>query len=191
MSSPSETCYAPFYSGITQIPDAYQKESHWDFDMNTAFWPFEIVQNWARLMYSEMYPSIQAEQDRLEGAALSRQADIEQHALDLYQKDESASRAFLTDYTNATSMENIDAWKRLFERLVVTYRNGQYNDIQNKTISNIGYPDWWLENSSYQYGPRVYDIESLQEVPGVRYVGEIMNVTSGNSVEFIRQNQTG
>jgi dipeptidase len=191
LSSPAETCYAPFYAGITQIPAAYQNGSHWDFDMNTAFWPFEMVQNWARLMYSEMSPDIKAEQARLEGAAISRQADIEQQAVDLYQENETSARAFLTNYTDATSMENLESWRHLFEKLVVTYRNGQYNDIENQTISNIGYPNWWLENSSYQYGPRVYDLQSLQEIPDVRYVGKTANVTSGDMIEYIRENQTG
>lgn len=191
MSSPSETCYAPFYAGILGIPAAYQNGSHWDFDMNVAFWPFEMVENWARLMYSEMIPSIKAEQTRLEGTALSRQPEIEAQALDLYEKNETAARLFLTNYTNSTSMENLKSWTELLERLIVTYRNGQYNDIENKTVSNIGYPDWWLEDNGYQYGPRVYDVESLQEIPDVHYVGETVNVTSGDMIEYIRENQSG
>jgi len=189
LSSPSETCYAPFYAGITGLPAPYQNGSHWDLDMNTAFWPFEIVQNWARLMYAEMIPSIRTEQTRLEEAALSRQIDIEAQALELFKKDESLARAFLTEYTNSTSTENLESWKRLFEVLVVTYRNGQYNDIKNKTITNTGYPDWWLENASYQYGPRVYDLKSLQKIPNVRYVGQTVNVTSTDKIEYIRKYQ--
>ena len=157
--------------------------------MNTAFWPFEIVQNWARLMYAKMIPIIKAEQSRLEEAALSRQIDIEAQALELFKKDESLARAFLTEYTNSTSTENLESWKRLFEVLVVTYRNGQYNDIKNKTITNTGYPDWWLENASYQYGPRVYDLKSLQKIPNVRYVGQTVNVTSTDKIEYIRKYQ--
>lgn len=190
LSSPAETCYAPFYAGITKLPAPYQNGSHWDFDLNTAFWPFEIVQNWARLMYVEMIPVIKAEQVRLEGGAFSRQADIEQQAGDLYKKDELLARAFLTNYTNVTAMENLESWKRLFEKLVVTYRNGQYNDVQNKTITNIGYPDWWLEYAEYQYGPRVYDVQSLREIPGVKYSGETVNVTSLDFIAYIRDNQT-
>jgi dipeptidase len=191
LSSPAETCYAPFYAGITELPAPYQSGSHWDLDMDTAFWPFEMVQNWARLMYGEMIPHIKAEQARLEGAALLRQIDIERQALDLYRQDELATRIFLTEYTNTTSMENLESWRKLFEKLVVTYRNGQYNNIQNKTITNIGYPDWWLEYARYQYGPRVYDLESLQSIPEVQYTGETANVTSGDIIEYIREYQTG
>jgi dipeptidase len=189
LSSPSETCYAPFYAGITKLPVPYQNGSHWDLDMDTAFWPFEIVQNWARLMYSEMIPSIRAEQMRLEEAALSRQVDIERRALQLFKKDENLARSFLTEYTNSTSIENLESWKRLFELLVVTYRNCQYNNIKNKTITNIGYPDWWLENAGYQYGPRVYDLKSLQKIADVRYTGQTVNVTSADKIEYIRQYQ--
>ena len=139
----------------------------------------------------EMIPIIKAEQVRLEGGALSRQADIERQAMDLYKKDELLACEFLTNYTNATAMENLESWKMLFEKLVVTYRNGQYNDVQNKTITNIGYPDWWLEYAEYQYGPRVYDVQSLREIPGVKYTGETVNLTSSeNPIAYIRENQT-
>jgi dipeptidase len=185
LSSPSESCYAPFYAGITRLPAPYQNGSHWDLDMDTAFWPFEIVQNWARLMYAKMIPSIRAEQTRLEEAALLRQPDIETQALELFKKDQDLACAFLTEYTNSTSRENLESWKRLLEKLVVTYRNGQYNDIENKTITSIGYPDWWLENASYQYGPRVYDLKSLQNIPDVRYIGQTVNVTSTDKVGHI------
>ncbi|MCK9442415.1 MAG: C69 family dipeptidase [Methanothrix sp.] len=190
LSSPTETCYAPFYAGITRLPAPYLNGSHWDLDYDTAFWPFEIVQNWARLMYVEMIPTIKAEQVRLEDSALARQADIEQQAMDLYKKDELLACEFLTNYTNVTATENLESWKMLFEKLVVTYRNGQYNDVQNKTITNIGYPDWWLENAEYQYGPRVYDIQSLRKIPGVKYSGETVNVTSLDPIAYIRDNQT-
>jgi hypothetical protein len=176
---------------MTKLPAPYLNGSHWELDFDTAFWPFEMVQNWARLMYVEMIPVIKAEQSRLEGKALLRQADIEQQALELHKKDEIAAREFLTEYTNATAMDNLESWKALFERLVVTYRNGQYNDVQNKTITNIGYPDWWLEYAEYQYGPRVYDVQSLREIPGVKYTGETVNLTpSENPIDYIRENQT-
>jgi dipeptidase len=191
LSSPSETCYAPFYAGILGIPAAYQKGSHWEFDMNVAFWPFEMVQNWARLMYSEMIPSIKAEQARLEGVAVSNQSTIEKKALELHKKNVTEARLFLTDYTNNTSMDNLKSWKKLLETLIVTYRNGQYNDNRSKTISNVGYPDWWLEDSGYQYGPRVYDLKSLQNISNVLYVSKTVNVTSGDMIEYIRENQTG
>ncbi|OPY51412.1 MAG: Peptidase family C69 [Methanosaeta sp. PtaU1.Bin112] len=190
LSSPSETCYAPFYSGITGLPEPYLNGSHWNLDFNTAFWPFEIVQNWARLMYGEMIPVIKAEQAKIEGGELSRQADIEQQALDLHKKDELSARQFLTDYTNATAMENLKSWMALFERLVITYRNGQYNDIQNKTITNIGYPDWWLEKTGYQYGPRVYDVQALREIPDVIYAKKTVNITTSDPIAYIRENQT-
>ncbi|HPT19958.1 MAG TPA: C69 family dipeptidase [Methanothrix sp.] len=190
LSSPSETCYAPFYSGITGLPAPYLDGSHWDLDLSTAFWPFEMVQNWARLMYGEMIPVIKAEQLKIEGGELSRQADIERQALDLHKKDELSARQFLTEYTNATAMENLESWKALFERLVITYRNGQYNDVQNKTITNIGYPDWWLEKTGYQYGPRVYDVQALREIPDVIYAGKTANITTADPIAYIRQNQT-
>jgi hypothetical protein len=74
--------------------------------------------------------------------------------------------------------------------MIVTYRNGNYNDVDNKTISNIGYPDWWYEYARYQYGPRVYDIQGLNAIPDVKYVGEEANIT-GDPISYIEKYQTG
>ncbi len=188
-SSPAETCYVPFYAGITGLPDPYTEGSHWTFDMTTSFWPFELVQNWERFMYDKISPDVKAEQNRLETAALARQDVIEEQALALYKTNESAAREFLTAYSNQTAMDVIADWNELAGRIVVTYRNGNYNDIRNKTISNIGYPDWWYQLAGYQYGPRVYDLAALHEIPGVKYTGSVANIT-GDPIEYIRKYQT-
>nr|WP_319539116.1 C69 family dipeptidase [uncultured Methanospirillum sp.] len=189
LSSPSETCYVPFYAGIYHLPLPYVHGSHWEFDLNTAFWPYELLQNYARLMYSYISPEIKAEQERIEGAAIAKQSDIEAEALERYKVNERSSREYLTAYTNETAMNALHDWKALMGRMIVTYRNGNYNDVQNHTISNIGYTAWWNEYARYQYGPRVYDMEGLNETPGVRYVGKVANIT-GNPVTYIRDHQT-
>lgn len=187
-SSPAETCYVPIYAGIYLLPIPYIHGSHWEFDLKTAFWPFELLQNYARLMYSHISPEIKAEQQRIEEAAIARQPEIETEALRLYNSNITSAREYLTAYTNETAMNMLDDWISLMGRIIVTYRNGNYNDGENKTISNIGYPDWWYEDAEYQYGPRVYDMQGLSEIPGVRYTGETVNVT-GDPISYIRENQ--
>lgn len=140
-------------------------------------------------MYNQIYPEIQAEQARIEGEALVRQPKIEKKAMDIYNTNESAAREFLTKYSEDTALKTLEDWQNLSGRLIVTYRNGNYNDIQNKTIKNIGYPDWWYNQTQYQYGPRVYDIAGLQEIPGVIYTGQIANIT-GDPIVYIKTNQT-
>lgn len=189
LSSPAETCYLPFYAGVYHLPAPYLHGSHWEFDLDTAFWPYELMQNWARLMYSNIAPHIRAEQERIEGAAIEKQPEIEAEALRLYQTSDRSAREFLTAYTNETAMNALKDWKGLMGRMIVSYRNGNYNDVENQTITNIGYPDWWYEYARYQYGPRVYDMEGLQEIPGVRYVGEEATVT-GDPLSYIRTHQT-
>ncbi|NLV27795.1 MAG: peptidase U34 [Methanomicrobiales archaeon] len=188
LSSPAETCYVPFYAGIYRLPTPYLHGSHWDFNLNTAFWPFELLQNWARFMYSNISPIIKEEQSRLEGAALARQPEIEAKALELYKQNVTEARMLLTSYTNQTAIDTINSWMDLTKNVIVTYRNGNYNDVQNKSIKNIGYPEWWYENSGYQYGPRVYDIQGLTSIPNVKYTGKVANVT-GDPIMYIREYQ--
>ncbi|PKL60240.1 MAG: peptidase U34 [Methanomicrobiales archaeon HGW-Methanomicrobiales-4] len=188
LSSPSETCYVPFYAGIYMMPTPYLHGSHWSFDLNTAFWPFELLQNWARFMYDHISPEIKAEQMRLEGEMIARQPKIEARAVDLYNTNVSAARLYLTEYSDKTAQETLNSWINLTGKIIVTYRNGNYNDVQNKSISNIGYPDWWYDLANYQYGPRVYDLEGLRSIPNVSYTGKIANIT-GDPITYIRQNQ--
>lgn len=189
MSSPAETCYVPFYAGVYHLPAPYLHGSHWEFDLDTAFWPYELLQNYARLMYSHIIPEIKAEQVRIEGAAIAKQPEIEARALGLYQQDVRSAREYLTAYSNEAALQTLDDWKALAGRMIVTYRNGNYNDVTNRTISNVGYPDWYYEYARYQYGPRVYDVERLDAIPGVEYVGETVSVT-GDPVTYIARYQT-
>ncbi len=189
LSSPSETCYVPFYAGITHLPRQYLHGSHWEFDLNTAFWPYEILQNWARLMYNQIAPEIKAEQDRIEGVAIAMQPVIEAEAEKRYTVSEESARQYLTDYSNEAANRTLNDWIALMSRVIVTYRNGNYNDVQNRTISNIGYPSWWNEYAQYQYGPRVYDMKSLRDISGVKYVDKVANIT-GDPISYIRDYQT-
>lgn len=189
MSSPSETCYVPFYAGVYHLPAPYLHGSHWEFDLNTAFWPFELLQNYARLMYLYMIPEIKAEQERIEGAAIAQQPEVEAYALELYQQDERSAREYLTTYSNEAALQTLEDWRALAGRMVVTFRNGNFNDVANRSISNIGYPDWYYEDARYQYGPRVYDVKTLNTIPGVEYVGETVNIT-GDPVAYIARHQT-
>jgi len=179
----------PFYAGVYHLPAPYLHGSHWEFDLDTAFWPYELLQNYARLMYSHIIPEIKAEQVRIEGAAIAKQPDIEARALGLYQQDVRSAREYLTAYSNEAALQTLDDWKALAGRMIVTYRNGNYNDDTNRTISNVGYPDWYYEYARYQYGPRVYDVERLDAIPGVEYVGETVSVT-GDPVTYIARYQT-
>ena len=63
------------------------------------------------------------------------------------------------------------------------------NDFANGTTALPGYPDTWLQENKYQYGPRIYDAKDLQNVADLAYVNMIVDTTPGNGLNLIRETQ--
>ena len=80
----------------------------------------------------------------------------------------------------------------LSDSLIVKYSNGLVNDVQNGAISSTkqGYPEEWLGKVGYQYGPRIYQYQELQEVGCVQYVGKTEMTEPGSELEYIKEHQT-
>jgi hypothetical protein len=83
----------------------------------------------------------------------------------------------------------VNTWWNFSDSLVVRYSNQMINDFANKTTITPGYPNWWLEQTRYQYGPRVYDYEGLQKTPGLVYTNMTEYTTPGNELNYIQQTQ--
>ena len=64
-----------------------------------------------------------------------------------------------------------------------------FNDFQNNTTIRAGYPSWWLNESGYRYGPRIYQYAELQNLTGVKYVNETTYTKPGNELNYIEENQ--
>ena len=137
-----------------------------------------------------MSKDIRAQQQRIEQKELASQPAIESKALSILAKDgDAAAKKYLTDYSTTNSNDNVNAWWQFSDSLVIKYSNQIVTDAVNGTISNPGYPDWWLNETRYQYGPRVYNYEGLQQVPGISYVNQTAYTTPGNELNYIIQTQ--
>jgi dipeptidase len=60
----------------------------------------------------------------------------------------------------------------LSDLLIAKYSNGFINDIKNNKTICGGYPNWWLNETGYQYGPRIYQYAQLQKIPSLKYTNE-------------------
>lgn len=138
-----------------------------EFSRGSAWWAFNYVTNWATLNYQLMSRDIREEQQDIEKSELARQEATEKHALELLTTgDEAACRQYLTDYSVANGAGVIGTWWNLSDRLVVKYSNQMVHDAATGKDEFPGYPDWWLDEAGYQYGPRVYEFEALQHQSG-------------------------
>lgn len=48
---------------------------------------------------------------------------------------------------------------------------------------------WWLNETGYQYGPRIYQYAQLQNLTGVIYVNETAYTQPGNELNYINESQ--
>jgi dipeptidase len=189
-AQPYETCYIPFYSGVTSLPVEFNYGNRTVFDRKCAWWAFNFVTNWATLRYSDMVKDIQSEQARIEGVELSNQSTVEFQAEQILKSNGTkACSQFLTDYCNNNAKAVLDDWWNLADILIVKYSNCMINDFQNNTTIRAGYPNWWLNETGYQYGPRIYQYAELQNITGVKYVNETAYTEPGNELNYIEENQ--
>ena len=139
------TVYVPMYAGITRIPRAFAvgtadfKTFSWD----AAFWVFNWVSNWAYTRYSDMIQDIRRVQQELEGGFLSRQAEVEGAAMELYKRSPGLARDYLTRYVERQSARTVGRWRRLGQELFIKYMDGNVRDSQGK-VTHPSYRDAWL-----------------------------------------------
>ena len=71
---------------------------------------------------------------------------LETNAVELLKRQSGRGKKMLTIYCSENTVEVLDAWHKLAERLYVKYNDGYLN-----TAEEIGrplfYPSWWLEKS--------------------------------------------
>lgn len=139
--SPDDTnfgCYVPFYSAIDRLPTSYTIGSIREFSWDDAWWVFNFVSNFSRLMYSYMIQDVRAVQSELEGGFLARQAAVENTATELAGTDPDAMVRYLTDYSVSQAETVVRRWRELGETLIVKYNDGYIGGRSR------GYPEAWL-----------------------------------------------
>jgi len=189
-AQPSETVYIPFYAGVTSVPKEFSNTNRSVFDHNSAYWAFNFVTNWATINYNLMSKDIRAQQQQIEQKELGSQPAVENKTLAILASDgDAAARKYLTDYSTTNAHNTVNAWWQFSDSLVVKYSNQIVTDAVNGTTQNPGYPDWWLNETRYQYGPRVYNYEGLQQVHGLTYTNQTVYTAPGNELNYIIETQ--
>jgi dipeptidase len=192
-AQPSETCYIPIYAAADSLPPELNCAKRSLIDRNSAWWAFNFTTNWAMLRYCHMIKDIQMEQRRIEEDELCKQGDIEEKANAIFHSHGiEECRKFLTDYSCRNALSVIHDWWKLSDSLIVKYSNGLVNEVQNGVIEStkVGYPKEWLGKVGYQYGPRIYQYQELQEIGCVQYVDKTVQVVADTELDYIKENQT-
>ncbi|GAB4380594.1 MAG: C69 family dipeptidase [Calditrichia bacterium] len=157
------TVYIPMYCGIQEVPKSFAvgTASFQEFSWESAFWVFNFVANFAYTRYSDMIQDIRIIQQELEGKFLSRQAEIDQAALQLYRQASQLARDFLTDYSVKQGEEVTRRWKKLGEFLLYKYLDGNVKDELGR-VTHPGYPMEWYRRIVDENGEN-YRMKKLEE----------------------------
>ncbi|MDD3877441.1 MAG: C69 family dipeptidase [Bacteroidales bacterium] len=120
------TLYVPMYCGITDVPRSFKQGngSLMVFSMESAFWIFNMVSNWAYTRYRDMYPDIQKVQEEMYALYA---ADIERNdreIADLFNSNREEAINKITDYSvNAGALAH-QRWVALYGFLFSKYLDG-------------------------------------------------------------------
>lgn len=146
--------FVPVYCCNTMPPACFNDSEADDvtFSMNSAFWVCNWVSNMVYPRYSQMFPALQAERDRLDNSFAENQARVEAEAIRLYAGGEENAVKYLTNYSCGLGDELMATWKDLAFHLIVKYNdmaekpeeNGKF--LRSKyglgaTVKRTGYPE--------------------------------------------------
>ncbi|MFT3915115.1 MAG: C69 family dipeptidase [Anaeromyxobacteraceae bacterium] len=148
------TVYVPQYAGNRSAPRTFAvgAGSFEEFSWDSAFWVFNFVANWAYgSRYVDVIQDVKAVQQELEGGFVARQAELEKAALALWAQSPGLARDHLTAYSVAQGDLVTARWRKLGERLVWKYLDGNVRDAQGK-VTHPPYPAHWQKRIADEGG---------------------------------------
>lgn len=149
------TVYVPLYACITDAPYNY-KEGNGDlmnFSMESAFWVFNLVSNWAYTRYNAMFPDIQKVQEELHNKFISEVAENDKKFVELYNMDKDKAIAEMTKYSHYAAEYTHKKWTELFAYLFTKYMDG---NIKTPTEVPEGYKYYAPNLKQPGYGEEWY-----------------------------------
>ncbi len=128
--------YVPVYCCNANPPACFNDPVADDvtFSENSAFWVSNWVSNMVYPRYSQMFPAVEKERDRLDSLYEADQSVIEEEAMRIYAQSPAAVRDYLTEYSNALAADFLASWHQLAVYLIV-----KYNDMTTKPEDESGF----------------------------------------------------
>lgn len=136
------TVYVPMYCGIQHAPKNFAVGTG-DFNtvtMESAFWLFNAVSNFAYQRYVDMIGDIQIAQHELESGFVAEVPRIDLAALALYNQAPQLASEYLTKYSEAQTEKTMKRWSKLRDFLLWKYLDGNLKDEHGK-VHHPGYND--------------------------------------------------
>jgi dipeptidase len=150
------TVYTPMYAGIRRVPRNFAQgvADRGTFSWDSSFWVFNWVANQAYARWSDVVVDVQKEQRALEGGFFAEQAQVERTALEKHRRSPEAARKYLTEYSVRQGEQVHMRWRRLGERLLVKYIDGNVRSDDGK-VNHPKHSDSWYRHIVRDAGKRL------------------------------------
>ncbi|MHC1707710.1 MAG: dipeptidase [Bacteroidales bacterium] len=132
--------FAPMYCGITDIPVSYKTGNGTmiEWNDNSAFWTFSLVNNWAYTRYNLIHPEIEKYQKEYETRLQTESAAIDILATETYKNSPSGGLKIITEFSMNTGNKLVSDWKDFFHYLFMKYMDGNLKKSENRKLLDNG-----------------------------------------------------
>ncbi len=132
-AEPCSSILTPWYYGITATPKEYYKavdvkknltlECHFSESPDkfkpvagNAWWIFKGLQDKVNADYSSRIGIVRAECDKFEEKIFTAQLNVENKAMELYRRNKSAGKRYLTEYSRAVALSAVGKARELTKK---------------------------------------------------------------------------
>ena len=143
--------HAPFYMGLTEVPSAWGPpvSGHSDlqtFSLNSAFWVFNLVANYAYTRYDLIYPQIARKILDIDLQLLEEMREIEGKAQDVYKIDPLIASHMLGEFSKNKGSWLVDEWTTYFGYLFTRYMDGNVKTkVKGEYLPRVEWPGYSKE----------------------------------------------
>jgi dipeptidase len=152
LNRPGETCFVPFYCGISDLPQSYQTCSTAEFNRESAWWAFNSVAEISTFKYSYIREDIEDKQEEIELLEISSVAYLDSLTSGM---DDDEMIDILTEWCVSNADSVVSEWWDFSEFLIVKYDEGFVNS-PGHLVQGVGYPHRWLVTTEWVDGPVEY-----------------------------------
>ncbi|OQS02031.1 peptidase [Thraustotheca clavata] len=149
---PANAVYFPIACGQNTIAPTFVAGLRGVMDLESSWWAFHFVSNWAHLRYNVIHREIATKRNAFQMAARVLQQEVDANC-----SNNQTADACAADFFNEFMADATEQWWQFAWHIV-----GKYNDgyiIKSNSMGGVrlgSYPDEWLKTTNYMLYPEYY-----------------------------------
>lgn len=136
LANPDVSVYIPWYQGITETPPPF-RSGMGRSDQESAYWAFKRIGVLVNAFYGQLIGQVQGTWRTFENDVRAQQESVEKTALELFRKDASLARSFLTAHSNALALSVYQTAQTMLQDLET-----RCVELENREIEKSSWVGW-------------------------------------------------